>query len=387
LLGWEKRINGEPWHPGISITLQTSETLLIEETIVLPSFQFMSLIEEWNADQLYLPPTWHVEADPGVAFTPTVPGPGIWSLEALSLSPIPQAITVTKELRVEPCTWEETVLWESLLGDIEGIRVRPVIVRKEQPSLWIDSAYDESVYGGHVTEFVLTYGNVGGLESQAWISSSFPAEAAFIDSNPLPVDAAPDGRWAWWDLGPLGTDDSGQIIVTVEVAPGLVPSMTLEIWNALYNHVDEPMDEAWVAYHVPPPVWTKWVNDSPWDLDLAVRVHPSDLFTVTDVISTRSAAAIVEHWNPEHLTLSGYFREPDAGIVLSDPGFLSWEFPGGVPEVITLTKIYRAEPYTSTYTVLWEELWVEDIQWERRSVQIDMQPTIYLPIVLRNYPP
>jgi hypothetical protein len=387
-LGWEKRVNGEPWQPGISIALQTSETLQIEETIELPALNAFSLIEEWDPNQLALLSTVEIEADPGIAFTPTLVGPDLWSLEALSLVPvIPQTITITKEFRVEPCTWSETVLWESLLGGVEGIRVRPVIVRKEQPSMWIDSAYDEAVYGGDVTEFVLTYGNVGGLESRAWISSSFPAEALFIDSDPPPADAAPDGRWVWWDLGPLSTDVGEQITVAVEIASGLVPSTTIEIRNTLYNHVDEPVDEAWMAYHVPPPVWDKWVNDSPWDFDQAVRVHPSDLFTVTDVISTRSAAAIVEHWNPEHLTLRSYIREPNEGIILSDPGFLSWEFPGGVPGVITITKIYSVEPYTSTYAVLWEELWVEDVQWERRPVQIDMLPTVYLPIVLRNSQP
>jgi len=153
------------------------------------------------------------------------------------------------------------------------------------------------------------------------------------------------------------------------------PSTTIEILDVIRNHVGEVVDETVIGFHVTPPAWDKWVNDVPWNPDLAVNVQTWDVFTVTDVISTHSAVAIVEHWNPEQLTLAEYSREPEVGIVLSDPGFLSWEFPEGAPGAITLTKVYAVQPCTWTYSVLWEELWVEDVEWERRPVQVDKRPS------------
>jgi hypothetical protein len=119
------------------------------------------------------------------------------------------------------------------------------------------------------------------------------------------------------------------------------------------------------------------------DLGLAVKVF--DTFSVTDVLTTGSAAAIVEHWDPERLSLRAYSREPEAGIVVSETGFLSWEFPGGAPGTITLTKWFEVEPAPETYSVLWEELWVEGIEWERRPVFVDkVEGRLYLPVVVRG---
>jgi hypothetical protein len=177
-------------------------------------------------------------------------------------------------------------------------------------------------------------------------------------------------------VGALGDGDAGSITVTVQIEPGLPPSTTVEIWDGIFNHANELDDETLISYHVPPPTWDKWVNGEPWTPELGVTVETSDTITVVDVISTYSGAAIVEHWNPERLALVDYTTEaPVAGIILSDTGFLSWEFPGGAPGQITITKVFHVEPCTWTYTVLWEELWVEGIEWERQPVHIDKIPS------------
>jgi len=87
----------------------------------------------------------------------------------------------------------------------------------------------------------------------------------------------------------------------------------------------------------------------------------------------------------DRLSLSEYAIEPQAGIVLSDTGFLSWEFPGGAPGEIAITKIFAVRPFTETYTVIWEALWVEDVGWARRPVHIDRMQLIYAPTIMRNY--
>ncbi|MCL7454774.1 MAG: hypothetical protein M8467_17185 [Anaerolineae bacterium] len=382
---WNKTIDGLPWEPGLAITRQTSQTLTVIE-VIAPSPDNptgFNLIEEWNPAELALV-NWSVEP---ATYEPHVlaAGPDVWNMFVppdVDLGPA----TVTKEFHVEPCIWGETILWETLAtGDF--LRNRPVVVVKQPPELWIDSQFDENVHSGKPAEFLLAYGNHGGFENQAWIRSDFPPEAPFAGSDPPPVEVGPEGLWALWEVGDLATDDSGGIAVMVEIAPGLLPSTTLEIWSGILNHVDEVAAETVVGFHVSPPVWDKWVGDVAWHPDLAVDVRTWDLLTVTDVISSHSGVAIVEHWNPEHLQLAEYVREPDVGVVLSDTGFLSWEFPEGMPGTITLTKVYQVQPCTWSYTVLWEELWLGEFEWERRPVHLEGWPSVYLPLVVRNYQP
>lgn len=373
---WEKLINGEPWHPGISVTLETSQTLAIEEFIDPQGNPTgFSLIEEWNPEELALSPSWTVEPITYRTYI-TASMPGLWTLvvpPSVDYGPL----TIVKEFNIEPCIWPETVLWESLQVWSGGLRNRPLVVGKQQPDLWIDSFFEEGVYSGDEAQFVLRYGNTGGLESQAWITNTFPPEVTFVRSEPSsPITEDPNGRWATWDAGALATDQEDRITVTVAITEGLPPSTTIEFWDSIHNHIGEPVDETPVIYQVLPPTWEKQVNDEPWRSDLGVSVQTSDTITVTDVISSHSAVAMVEHWNPEHLTLSRFITQSTAaGKILSNTDSLSWEFPEGAPGTMIITKIFHVEPCTWTYTVLWEELWVEDVEWQRRPVHIAKRPS------------
>jgi len=374
------------WQPGISVTLETSQTFLIEEVIDPqgdPST--FSLVEEWDPEELTLVDAWFVEPIlyPHTVLTPT---PGTWILE---VSPVPYVgpVHIMKEFHAEPCTWTETVVWETLLVGSGAVRNRPFVVNKEPPALWIESTYDERVYARDETQYVLHFGNAGGFENAFSIRNTFPAEATFLGSDPPPSGGGEGDPVVEWEFPDgIGAGDEGAITVTVQIAEGVPPSTTIEIWAGIFNHVDELADEAVTAYHVPPPEWAKWVNGTPWAPGLGLTLDVFDVFSVTDVISTRSAAAIVEHWDPDRLSLVGYTREPEEGIVLSDPGFLSWEFPAGAPGTITLTKWFGVEPNVETYSVLWEELWVEDVMWERRPVFVDkVESRVYLPLVVRGH--
>jgi hypothetical protein len=383
---WEKRVNEVLWEPDLSVTLETSQTLLVEDVLHLTAGnpEGFGLLEEWNPDELELV-GWRILPGEYELYVTSLPEAGAWAVE------VPEPwdfgpVTIVKEFHVRPCNWAETVLWEHVNYGL-AVRSRPVVVAKLQPALWIDSAFDPTVYGGGEAVFSLNYGNARGFESQAVIRNEFPPQAPFLDSNPRPDEVDPEGLYAIWNLGPLATDDTGSIDVAVRIEPGLPPSSTIEIWDGILDHAGVLEDETLIRYHVPPPTWEKWVDDMAWHPGLELLLHMSDTIAVTDVISTRSAVAMVEHWNPEHLGLEGYTLDPPVGIILEEPGFLSWEFRMGAPGTITLTKLYHVESGAWAYTVLWEELWVEGVEWERRPVHIDKRSSfLYLPLVLRGYP-
>jgi hypothetical protein len=370
---WEKRLNGEPWHPGISVTLETSQTFVVEEVIdPLGNPSGFSLIEEWNPEELALLDSWYVEPITYSSYVFTTDG--LWML---SVPPFVDygPLAIFKEFHAEPCTWAETILWESLQVGSGGFQARPVLVNKRPPELWIDSFFDVSVYSGDEAQFMLNYGNAGGYDNHVEIRNVFPPEAPFGWSDPPPtVGEAGDLEVTWVLTEGLAMGQEGAITVIAAITNGLPPSTTIEIWDGIFNHANELMDETVIAYHVPPPTWDKWVNGQPWNLGFGVTVQTSDTITVTDVISTRSGLAMIEHWNPERLALVDYATEPEAGFILSETGSLSWEFPGGAPGAVTITKWFHVEPCTWTYTVLWEELWVEGVEWERRPVHIDKFP-------------
>lgn len=371
---WEKVIDGMPWEPGLTLTRETSQTIVVQETILVPPDTPFNLLEEWNPDELTLLPGWNVVIDPPPLSSQILDDQGIWNLTGMS-GLLETQVLITKIFLVKPCLWTETVLWETLVGPSGEARTRPTLIHKVPSELWIDSFFDVSVYSGDEAHFLLEYGNNGGLESNAWITSSFPAEVTFLDSTPPESFVSPDRHLAVWNLGPLASGEVGTITVSVGITNGLPPSTTIGIWGGVFNHAGELAEETGIFYHVPPPIWEKWVNGLPWKLDSVINLQTGETFIVTDVVSTRSTAALVEHWNAEHLTLMDYAIEPPAGIILSDAGFLSWRFPEGVPETITLTKLFAVQPCTWTYTVLWEELWVEYIEWERRPVHVDKVPS------------
>jgi hypothetical protein len=383
---WEKLLNDVPWEPDISVTLETSQTLVVEELLTPedgnPSG--FTLVETWDPAHLELLSGWVVDPPQYGPYAGSLV-PGLWFLEVppgLYFGPV----SISKEFHVQPCNWGETVLWEELQAGT-AVRHRPVVVGKLQPNLWIDSFFDVTVYSREEAEFELSYGNAGGFETQAWIRNDFPPEAPFVRSDPSPAEVGPDGSWVVWDLGQLAMGDEGSIDVTVEIVPGLPPSSTIEIWDGIFDHDEVLEDETVISFHVPPPTWQKWVDDVPWTPDLGIAVQMSDTITVVDVISTRSAMAIVEHWNPQHLSLEEYTLDPLLGSVEWDPGFFAWRFPTGAPGTITLTKVFHVDCGAWDYSVLREELWVEGVEWERRLLYVDNTQDIcsYLPLTLRRY--
>ncbi len=246
---WEKLINTLPWHQDFTINVETGDTIVVEDILTPETGNpgGYTLIEEWNNEEIGLI-SWDVNP---TGYTPYASNP---SPEVLFLEVPPGVdfgpVTITKWFAVQSCNWLETFLFETLHAGGEIID-KPVIIHKEQPQLWIDSIFNGNVFSGMGAEFELLYGNAGGFESNAYIRSEFPTEAPFIESVPPPDDVDTNGLWAEWNLGSLGTDDSGNITVIVEIAPDLPIPSTIEIWNGILDHDFILDDEILITFHTP----------------------------------------------------------------------------------------------------------------------------------------
>jgi hypothetical protein len=96
---------------------------------------------------------------------------------------------------------------------------------------------------------------------------------------------------------------------------------------------------------------------------------------IVDVIHTLEPFQLIETWNPDHLFLINTFVEPDNGGPADEgPGFVIWEFPPDIAEVITITKLFHVEESTWLDTSLIEELVLGGFQFEPRPIVILKRP-------------
>lgn len=237
---WYKWINGEPWSAGISVTVETSNT--IEVMDVISTCHPFTLTEVWGSDHLTL--TGYTVEPLGAGTVITSDGRLTWTMLG------GQIVTLTKFFHIEPCTWTQTILEEALYVDDVLIEQRPVLIEKLLHRLWIDSVYQTEVRAGKSVTFTLLYGNTGGYENDVMIRNDFPEEAPFDSSDPPADNVDPDGLWAVWDIGDLAMDGQGSIVVTATVSAVLTPCTWITITDWIYDHVEDPADETLISLHV-----------------------------------------------------------------------------------------------------------------------------------------
>ncbi len=222
-----KWINDVPWSPGITFTVETSDTVQVVDVIRVDPLDVFLLNELWNPDELALI-TYDIDP-PGA--TNVITTPGQMTLEGLIDHPA--VITVTKWFHVEPSIWEVTYLEEIMETPPVPEPYRAVFFEKLPPLLWIDSQYEPEVAAGDTATFTLTYGNFGGYENDVSIRNEFPQDALFVAAVPAPDFQGPDGSVAIWGVGDLPGGGSGEITVTVAVAASSQP---------FYHHRDHRWD-------------------------------------------------------------------------------------------------------------------------------------------------
>ncbi len=346
---WDKWVGGLEWESGFQIELEMGDAFAVVDVITPLPAESVVLFEEWNPDHLNLS-DYQIEPE-GVGVITTT-----GSME-LNFPEGGTPYTVTKFFLIQPCTWEATLLSETLWRGVEMMDEKSATVFKTPPDLWISSTNNLPVYPGDVATFTLTYGNWGGYENDVVITNTFPITAPFVDANPAPDYVADDGIWVEWHVGDLSRDSEGVIDVWVGINESVVPFSMVTIWDGIFNHVRELAADTLVEYQVvePPEIeWQKWVNGEIWSQDLVVPIQTGDFITVVDILANRPVAAtLFEFWAPEHLALHSFLVDPGGSDVDPGDGQLIWNVPPGA-EPYTLIKVFEVLPST------WAETWIEE---------------------------
>ncbi len=233
---WDKWVGGERWTPSLTSTFELSDTFAVVD-VVTTSKSFV-LDEGWDDDHLAL-------LDTSVETGGVISGDD-W-LEWDVSTPDWTVVTLTKWFRLEPCTWTESLVSETVTFDsIPEPILQPARLRKRAPDLFVNSVYNPDIYPGRLTSYTLQYGNDGGLENDVWIEAEFPPSALYEGAQPPADSQAPDGTWARWQLGDMAQGTTGDITVTVALSD-IIGSVVV-VTNSIRDHLGQPLSVTRVQY-------------------------------------------------------------------------------------------------------------------------------------------
>ena len=251
---WTKWVDGLAWIPHLTIPVETWETHTVVD--VITTQHALTLTEVWTASHLAL--TQYTVDPPAAGVVMTGPG---W----LRFHVLPgQTVTLTKLFQVQPCTWTQTLLQESLFSEYKLLESRAVSFAKRSADLTIGSLYTPAVSAGETATFTLLYGNNGGVENDVWIRNVFPSKAPLLTANPLADRVGASGLWAEWDIGDLGMSQTGRITVAVAISPTVRRGDRITITDWIYDHLDRPVDETQIVFQA-----------QGWDIYLPVVMRQS----------------------------------------------------------------------------------------------------------------
>lgn len=225
---WERTVNGELWYPGMAVEGETGDTIEVVEQLDNRSSATaaVDLTQHFESAHMTLVDSY---ATAGVV-TPS-PGSVEWNVE-VGLGASESLVTY---LFFDPCTWTESNIAAFLS---EGEQWAQLAVLKVPPILWLDPQFDPEVVSGQPASFEIEFGNAGGYENDVEVWCDFPAEATYLSSSPPADYVDPTGLGAGWQLGDLARDESGAILVTVEIVGSLPPDTPIQIECDLLDHTD-----------------------------------------------------------------------------------------------------------------------------------------------------
>ena len=326
-IAWDKTIDGIPWAPGMEITRQTSDTIVVQEVLHLtpsppPARQVLA---GQPAGQAY--------AD-GVAAGSPAPAPPPAALTAIP--PPPGATVINFDDVAAPCNFVSTT---ALRNQYAGLGV-----------LFMGPAAND---GGGILD---QCGNFGVTGHSPPNFLAFNVNSGFGDGGiPRPPETITFINGASHVQVNAGSGSSAGQLVTMDAfnaGGALVGSDSLTLAPTLDTLSVTASGISYVVISSPAAVM---VLD-----DLAFV--PANLPVFTQM----------EAWDPAKLRLLDWAAT--GGQVIVTPDRLEWSGEIVAPATMTLTKWFHVEPCTWTETLLWEELWLDSVALEQRPVLIHKLP-------------
>ena len=401
---WEKTINGEPWTPGMEVTVHTSDTIEVVEVLNLMPPMGMGAPE---------PVTPQADADTA----PTTRAPiGTQALGDLLFEVDFGAATGDTQLL--GAEFDGTYYW--VTGGNSGADPNKLykidtsgalVATYDQASLagwgWRDLAFDGTYLYGADSATVVQIDPTTGAATGVTIPGPINPVRA------LAYDPATDHFWAAnWDSLLYEFDRTGAIINSFPAVGLSTYGMAWDSWSAggpfLWLWSQDGPDPLLTASQVNPTtgaltgvsfLGSGVVGEMAGGAAISDQIVPgkvvflgmnqgvSDRLGVYELSILALSYAQIETWDPAHLQLLDWIAT--GGTVTITPGQVEWTGEIVEPTTITLTKWFHVEAGTWTETTLWEELWIDQVELEQRPVVLNhivLQP-VYLPIVYRNYSP
>jgi PKD repeat protein len=246
---WDTSINAIEWTKNLSVTGQTSETLILVD--VITATKSITWTQKWLPGHLALNSIEKSPSDDSQVDVST--GIITWTISGETL---PVTYYLTRTLIIKPCSWETTTITldKSTADGLKEDRI--IFLDKVLPELALSAKYSPSIEPGDIVTLTLLYSNTGGLESAAVLEVYLPSRANYLTASPLPDDADYTDSTIGWNLGVLAMDQTGKVTITVVMTDTLQPGDMVNISANLYDHSDDKVVTIDAQYQVPVTDWS-----------------------------------------------------------------------------------------------------------------------------------
>jgi hypothetical protein len=356
IIVWDKVIDGIAWTPGISITRQTSDTIVVVDVLHLtPPLAQARAVETTRGvqpQQQALPPGAPGPLDGrglfyanGVVSDSPVPAPSQAALTVIP--PPPGAIVINFDDAAQPCLFAQTTA-----------------LRDAYAGLWVFFTGPAAKDGGGILDQCGGFG-VSGHSPPNFLA--FNPLSSFSDGgiprSPETITFITGARHVQVNAG--SSSGAGQIV-------------TMEAFDAGGSSLGT--DSLTLA----PTLDTLSITA---DGISYVVIDAPAVFVLDDLAFLPSTFAQIETWDATELHLLDWAAT--GGDVIVQPDHLVWTGEIVPPTTITLTKWFHVEPCCWTETLLGEELRLGQVGLEQRPVLIHnrLDHCVYLPLIVKNYTP
>ncbi|MBN1314653.1 MAG: PKD domain-containing protein [Anaerolineales bacterium] len=228
-LFWDTSANYIHWTDELSVTGQTSETLVLVDVVTATGT--ITWTQSWDPSRLELD---GCEQNP-IGESQVVSGTGVltWTIPGIGT---PVTHFLTRTMIIKPCSWQTATATLEIWTDDGMSEQRSLLVKKFQPVLELSGRYSPEIEPGGTVTFTLIYSNTGGLENDVMLQTVFPAGSYLYSASPEPDDVDPSGSPVAWNLGILAKDQWGEVRITTVITNSLQPGDKVVFSSVLYDH-------------------------------------------------------------------------------------------------------------------------------------------------------